>query len=62
MKNLLILTLLSPSCLAMEHTQTSIGVSLAKVTPKEDTVCIEERWDWFRQVHAIHIHCAHDPK
>lgn len=49
--------LLFCACIPMEHTQTGIGGALLRAREKAgDTtpIHIEQRWNWLRDVPAIH--------
>jgi hypothetical protein len=47
------------SC-AIDHYGTGLPDALKKVTPPNDTVCIEEEYDWFHHTKPVHIHCIHE--
>jgi hypothetical protein len=53
----ILLILLFCSCIPLEHTQTGIGQAVLKAREKaKDTtpIHIERRWNWLRDVPAIH--------
>lgn len=60
MRCVIILVLIVFSSCAIDHYGTGLPDALRKVTPQEDTVCIEESYDWFKHTLPVHIHCIHE--
>ena len=52
--------LLMSSCVTTYYSNDGMVDALRKITPKEDTICRDESYDWFKRKKGIHIHCVDD--